>query len=214
MTIAYGRHAVIKPARGRDFMQTEERWQAFSERVTYQGQPHLAIESFEPAADDIARLNERNLHVLRSLASLDERRPDTATDDDNPIMQELQRVDSKLNVLLDIVDRLLLPATVLPPRHSVSFNAVGLVVPRSLLPPDERVLVRLHFDACRALPLELPAQRGKAINVDNVFLYFRDLSEMVEDGLERFVFCHHRRKVASARLTGAAENVPGGRHRM
>lgn len=192
----------------------EERWQAFSERVTYQGQPHLAIEPSQLTPDDIARLNERNLHVLRSLASLDERRPDTANDDDNPMMQELLRMDSKLNVLLDIVDRLLLPATLLPSRQSVSLNAVGLVVPQSLLPPDERLLVRLHLDACRALPLELPAQRGKVINVDNVFLYFRDLSEMVEDGLERFVFCHHRRKVASARLTNTGETVPGAKHRM
>jgi hypothetical protein len=40
------------------------------------------------------------------------------------------------------------------------------------------------------------------------------MSEMVEDGLERFVFCHHRRKVAEARLTGATENVLGSKHRV
>jgi hypothetical protein len=32
--------------------------------------------------------------------------------------------------------------------------------------------------------------------------------------LERFVFCHHRRKVAEARLTGATETVLGNKHRM
>lgn len=194
--------------------QVDEKWQAFSERVTYQGQPHVGVEAFDPHAEALARLNERNLHVLRSLASLDERRADTANDDDSPLMQELQRMDSKINVLLDIVDRLLLPATLLPPRQPVSFNAVGLVVPEILLPADSRLLVRLHFDACRALPLELPAQRGKAVGNDNVFLFFRELSDMVEDGLERFVFCHHRRKVAEARLTGLVESVPGGKHRV
>ncbi|GGA27618.1 PilZ domain-containing protein [Dyella nitratireducens] len=192
----------------------EEKWQAFSERVTWQGHPHLAIEPFEPTPDDVARLNERNLHVLRTLASLDERRVENAGDDDNPVMQELQRMDSKLNVLLDIVDRLLLPATLLPPRQPVSFNAVGLVVPASLLSSDGHLLVRMHFEACRALPLELPVQRGKAIGNDNVFLCFRELSETVEDGLERFVFCHHRRKVAEARLSGVPENVPGHKHRV
>ena len=195
-------------------MQAEEKWQAFSERVTYQGQPHVGVEAFVPEADALARLNERNLHVLRSLASLDERRADTANDDDSPLMQELQRMDSKINVLLDIVDRLLLPATLLPPRRPVSFNAVGLVLPETVLPADSQLLVRLHFDACRALPLELPAQRGKAVGNDNVFLFFRELSDMVEDGLERFVFCHHRRKVAEARLTGLVESVPGGKHRV
>lgn len=194
--------------------QTEERWQAYSERVTWQGHPYLAIEPFEPTPDDVARLNERSLHVLRTLDSLDERRAEGAGDDDDPVMQELQRMDSKLNVLLDIVDRLLLPSTLLPPRQPVSFNAVGLVVPASLLPPDGYLLVRLHFEACRALPLELPAQHGKALGNDNVFLCFRELSEAVEDGLERFVFCHHRRKVAEARLSGMPETVSGHKHRM
>ncbi|WP_158628810.1 PilZ domain-containing protein [Dyella choica] len=195
-------------------MQTEERWQAFSERVTYEGPVHLAIEPFEPTPEDVARLNERNLHVLRSLASLDEHKADIANDGDTPLMQELQRMDSKLNVLLDIVDRLLLPVALLPPRQVVSFNVIGLIVPNQLVPPDSGLRVRLHFDACRALPLELLVERGKAVGDDNVFLFFRELSEMVEDGLERFVFCHHRRKVASARLTGTAETVLGSKHRM
>lgn len=195
-------------------MQADEKWQAFSERVTYQGQPHVGVEAFEPEPDMLARLNERNLHVLRSLASLDERRADSANDEDSPLMQELQRMDSKINVLLDIVDRLLLPATLLPPRQSISFNAVGLIVPGSALPAAGHLLVRLHFDACRALPLELPALYGQPLNDANAFVYFYELSEAVEDGLERFVFCHHRRKVAEARLTGMAESVPGGKHRV
>jgi hypothetical protein len=193
--------------------QAEASWQAFAERVTYQGQLHLAIEPCEPTPDEAARLNERNLHVLRSLTSLDERKAESLNDEDNPLVQELQRMDSKLNVLLDIVDRLLLPATLLPPRQPVSFNAVGLVVPASGLPPAHSVRVRLHFDACRALPLELLAQRAKTLD-ENVFFCFRELSEMVEDGLERFVFCHHRRQVASARLIGSIETVPGSKYGM
>jgi len=192
----------------------EAKWQAFSERVTYQGQPHVSVEPFDPASEDIAHLNERNLHILRSLASLDERRSENASDDDSPLMLELQRMDSKINVLLDIVDRLLLPAALLPPRRPVSFNAVGLVLPEDALPAGGHLLVRLHFDACRALPLELPARRGHVLNDGNAFVYFCDLKDVVEDGLERFVFCHHRRKVAEARLTGMAESVPGGKYRV
>lgn len=195
-------------------VQANERWQAFSERVAFQGHPHLTVDAFDPTPEAIARLNERNVHILRSLASLDERKAENASDDDSPLMQELQRMDSKINVLLDIVDRLLLPEPLLPPRHPVSFNTVGLVLPENLLPGVDNFLVRLHFDACRALPLELYAQRGTSLSDGKSFVYFCELSEMVEDGLERFVFCHHRRKVAEARLTGAAETVPGNRHRM
>jgi hypothetical protein len=194
--------------------QTEQPWQAYSERVTYRGQPHLSIEPFEPTSEELARLNERNLHVLRSLASLDERRPDGAGEDDTPVMQELQRIDSKLNVLMDIVDRLLTPTALLPPRLPVKLNAVGMIAPQSACPAAEHLLVRLHFDACRALPLELPAHRGQSPSDGEAFIYFCGLSELVEDGLERFVFCHHRRKVAEARLLSAADGTPGGKHRM
>jgi hypothetical protein len=195
-------------------MQADERWHEYSQRVTYQGHPHIAVDAFDPVPDALARHNERNVHVLRSLASLDERRPENANDDDSPLMQELQRMDSKINVLLDIVDRLLVPVSILPPRHPVSFNAVGIVLPQSVLPSADTLLVRLHFEACRALPLELPARLGHSLGDGTAFVYFCELSELVEDGLERFVFCHHRRKVAEARLTGATESVLGSKHRM
>lgn len=195
-------------------MQIDEKWQQFSERMAYEGSLHVAAEAFDVAPDATARHNERNLHVLRTLASLDERRTESSNDDDDPIMQELQRMDSKINVLLDIVDRLLLPTAVLPARHVVRFNAVGVTVPEILLPEGPSLLLRLHFDTCRALPLELPAQFDRRLGDGNAFVYFCQLSDSVEDGLERFVFCHHRRKVAEARLTAAAENVPAHKHRV
>jgi hypothetical protein len=195
-------------------MQTEEKWQQFSERMAYEGSLHIAVEALDPAPDAIARYNERNLHVLRTLASLDERRVESNSDDDSPVMQELQRMDSKINVLLDIVDRLLMPSTLLPGRQAVRFNAVGVTVPENLLPTADALLVRLHFDTCRALPLELPSQLGRRLNDGRAFVYFCQLSELVEDGLERFVFCHHRRKVAEARLTAPTESVSGSKHRM
>lgn len=196
-------------------MQSDQPWQQFSERMAYEGSLHLAVEACAPAPDDIARYNERNLHVLRTLLSLDDRRADSAADEDDPVLQELQRMDSKINVLLDIVDRLLLPVSLLPARHSVRFNAVGMTLPPGLLPPNaENLLLRLHFDACRALPLELPARAGRGSDPQNTFVYFCELSELVEDGLERFVFCHHRRKVAEARLLAANESVSGSKPRM
>jgi hypothetical protein len=195
-------------------MTIDEIWTEFSERMTYQGNPHTVADAFEFVHEDIARLNERNLHVLRTLASLDEKKPENAGDNDDPMMQELQRMDSKINVLLDIVDRLLVPVTLLPARQPVRFNAVGIVLPESVIPDSETLCIRMHFDACRALPLELPARFGRPINGGNTFVYFCELSELVEDGLERFVFCHHRRRVAEARMTGVTETVPVSKHRM
>jgi hypothetical protein len=182
-------------------MQGDERWQEFSGRMTYQGNLHIAVVPLDALPDVLTGYNDRNLHVLRALASLDERRVDNG-DDDNPLMQELVRMDSKINVLLEIVDRFLIPAALLPAQQPVRFNALGVVVPQTLLPSSERLLVRLHFDACRALPLELPAALDRIFDDGTAFVSFCHSSEMVEDGLERFVFRHHRRKVAEARQSG------------
>jgi hypothetical protein len=195
-------------------MQIDEKWQTFLDRMAYEGTLHVAVDALDAAPDAIARYNERNLHVLRTLASLDERRVENTNDDDNPLMLELQRMDSKINVLLDIVDRLLMPTALLPARHPVRFNVVGVTVPESLLPTSDALLVRLHFDTCRALPLELPARLVRTLGDGHAFVCFYDLNELVEDGLERFVFCHHRRKVAEARMTTSNESVLGSKYRM
>jgi hypothetical protein len=195
-------------------MHTDEKWQPFCDRMAYEDTLHVAVDTLDPAPGALARYNERNLHVLRTLSSLDERRVENTNDDDNPLMLELQRLDSKINVLLDIVDRLLMPTALLPARHAVRFNAVGVTVPESLLPSSDALLVRLHFDTCRALPLELPARLGHRLGNGHAFVCFYDMNELVEDGLERFVFCHHRRKVAEARLTASNENVLGSKYRV
>jgi len=195
-------------------MQFDEKWQAFSDLVAYEGRLCVSAEPFDATPDAIARHNERNLHVLRALLSLDERKPEGNPDEESPLSQELQRMESKINVLLDMVDRMLMPASLLPPRQPVRFNAVGAVLPGSVLPPGDSLLLRLHFDVCRALPLEIPARRGRFVDAGTVFVCFCDVSEVVQDGLERFVFCHHRRKVAEARLIASGENVLSSKHNV
>jgi hypothetical protein len=179
----------------------DKKWQEFSQRMAYEGSLHMAVEPLDNAPEALAGYNERNLHVLRALASLDERRAENSGEDDNPLMQELLRMDSKINVLMEVVNRLLIPITQLPGQHVIRFNALGVVVPKDLLPATEQLLVRLHFDACRALPLELPGRLEHRFDDGSVYIAFIESSEMVEDGLERFVFRHHRRKVAEARAT-------------
>lgn len=183
-------------------MQIDEKWQQFSGHMAYQGSLHAAVEAFVPDVDAYARYNERNMHILRALDSLDERRAESA-EDDSPVLQELQRIDSKINVLLDIVDRLLVPVSVLPARHPVRFNAIGAVLPENLLPAGATFLLRLYIDTCKAMPLELPCAPGPKLNEGMVFVYFLCVSDGAADGLDRFIFCHHRRKVAEARLAGA-----------
>ncbi|MBB5359962.1 hypothetical protein HDE76_003202 [Rhodanobacter sp. ANJX3] len=180
----------------------DTKWQEFSQRMVYEGSLHVKVEPLDSSPDLLAGYNERNLHVLRALASLDERRVDGGSEDDNPLMQELLRMDSKINVLMEVVNRLLIPIAQLPAQRTIRFNALGIVVPQDALPAAEQLLlVCLHFDACRALPLELPGSLHCRLDDGSAYIAFIEPSEMVADGLERFVFRHHRRKVAEARAT-------------
>lgn len=178
----------------------DEGWQAFSERVTWDAAFHATCEAApRPDAAALALINDRNTSVLVAVSALMERRTES-TEDDNPLSNEVARLDAKLNVLMEIVNRLLLPQSALPARVSMRFNAAGAVLPWAGLPTvGQPVMLRLHFDACRALPLELPGVRVAGPSDGKGFISFEGLSEAVRDGIERLVFRQHRRLVAEAR---------------
>jgi len=180
---------------------SDEGWTAFSDRVAWEARFHAVCETRErPDAGELALVNDRNASVLVAVSALMERRSETTAEDDGALSQEITRLDAKLNVLMEIVNRLLLPQALLPPRIPVRFNAMGAVLPWDGLPPTgQHVMLRLHFDACRALPLELPGVRLAGPSDGRGFIGFDGLSEPVRDGIERLVFRQHRRQVAEAR---------------
>ena len=178
-------------------------WQDFSERVTYDDGLHASCVALPDGLGDLQRaaMRDRNLSVLGTLAVFNERRSEAA-DEESPLGQDMQRLDSKLNVLMAMLDQLLQRDTQLPPRVRVSFNALGALLPVSLWPAgQECALVRLHFDGCLALPLELAARRVQERDADHVFVSFEIADEATCDAIERLVFRHHRRKVAERRST-------------
>lgn len=178
-------------------------WSTFVERVSCEGRWPVDAQPLDwpMSAAAIDRFTEHNAHVLATVAALEERRAE-ASEEDGPVLQELARLDAKLNALVDIVNRLLVPADALPLRRSIRFNAVGAQIPDDLLaalPTDApTVLLRLRLDACPSLPLELPALRCQSVDAQT-FLAFVDLPESTRDAIERLVFRHHRRKVAESR---------------
>ncbi|MGN6478726.1 PilZ domain-containing protein, partial [Luteibacter sp.] len=114
---------------------SDSTWKAFSERVSWDARFHATCEPAErPAPAALASVNDRNANVLVAVAALMDRRVDTG-DEDNALSHEVARLDAKLNVLMEIVNRLLLPQSALPPRISLRFNALGVVLPWDGLPP-------------------------------------------------------------------------------
>lgn len=179
----------------------DDAWLTFSERVSCEDDCHFDCEPLEnPLSPAQAlRQSERNAHVLATIGALEEHHAD-AGEDDSPLMQEMLRMDAKLNALIEIVNHLLVRGGDLSPRQSLRFNAIGAVLPAAAVPAGRTsLLLRLRFDVCRSLPLELAARVERALDDGRIFVVFAPQSDAVSDAIERLVFRHHRRKVAEAR---------------
>ena len=139
-----------------------------------------------------------NQRILECITSLQEQRPAKNNELDGAIVQEIARLDARLDILMELVGRILMPDADAPPAIPVRFNAYGLSSP-SLpdLPAGTPVRTRIHFDHCRALPLQLDGELGEAGS--HRFVAFTGIDESLRDGLERLVFRHHRRRVAKTR---------------
>jgi hypothetical protein len=177
-----------------------DRWDEFQQRVSVEESMHADCEplTWPPSHAQMLWLAERNANTLAAITALEERRADLA-EDDSPLMQEMLRMDAKLTALVDIVNQLLVPSSTLPPRQLLRFNAVGALLPAGMMPPGDAVLLRLRFDLCRSLPLELPAQVSRQFDDGHTFVVFTLPGDALSDAIERLVFRHHRRKVAEAR---------------
>lgn len=179
-------------------------WDDFEQRVSCEENLHADCEplAWPPSPAQLQQLADRNANVLAAIAALEERRADGG-EDDSPLMQEILRMDAKLNVLVEIVNNLLVPGGTLPPRQLLRFNAIGAVLPASLAPAGGGLLLRIRFDLCRSLPLELAAQVERQFDDGRVFVVFAPLGDALGDAIERLVFRHHRRKVAGSRQPAA-----------
>jgi len=190
----------MTPANAAPGSLTPGGWDDFEQRVSCEESLHADCEplAWPPSQGRLQQLSDRNANTLAAIAALEERRADTG-EDDSPLMQEMLRMDAKLTVLVEIVNNLLVPGSVLPPRQLLRFNALGAILPAGLAPTGGGLLLRIRFDLCRSLPLELAVRVERQFDDGRVFVAFAPLGDAVGDAIERLVFRHHRRKVAGAR---------------
>ena len=177
----------------------DEAWLKFSEQVSCEEYCHVACQALaQPLLPvQLQDMAERNNNTLAAIAALEER--SAVGDDDNPLLQEILRLDAKLNALIDIVNHVLVPSATLPPRQLLRFNGVGAVLPAALVTTGDSVRLQVHFDICRGLPLDLAARVERHLDGAQVFAAFVAQGDAVCDAIGRLVFRHHRRKVAEAR---------------
>lgn len=162
-----------------------------------------------PIADGLAlaRLNADNHQLLGAEASLDEVRVHEALKDESPaLVQELQRLEFKVNILLRLTAELALRNSGLPPPQRVRLTSRALEWFGAQVPGAGTTgQLALYINSALPQPVRIPCVVAGQREQDNVHvaqLRFSGLSDAVIEQLDKLIFRHHRRLVAGARLAG------------
>ncbi len=148
---------------------------------------------------ELTGLEESNLVLLQACVAMQEQPARDHGEDAGPLANELARLDFKLNLVLQLLGKLVLRDR-MPVATSVRFNAHGASwtaigpVPGT----DERGVLRIHLHESLPQPLELAAVIS-AVEGSLVRAHFEDLPDAVGELIQRLAFLCHRRDVADAR---------------
>ena len=179
----------------------------FSDQLSYQDRLPLACLRLqgEPTFSDFMRFDERNASLLKTLASDEQsrREPEPSLE---ALMQEIDRLDQKLNLMTELLADLVRREVVVPEPQPFRLSSAGVsfeYCEAESVNEGDWVKVSLFLLANVPRPLEFAA-RVVASNSDFVpndwlTVSFEQVNEVVESALDRLVFKHHRREVAMRR---------------
>ena len=137
-----------------------------------------------------------NLTLLNGLAALD--KPAGELHADNPDSPQLQRLEAKIDLGLQMLGQLLNANSPLPTQQDVLLSAQALAWRSSTPPPATDLHLQLFIDSRIPQPLQLKA-RLDGQQGDYWVARFVDVPETVQDALDRAVFRWHRRQVQTGR---------------
>lgn len=178
--------------------------------LVYEERLPLGCTVIDDVPDDweLQDINESNESFLRLFAILEESHP-VKPDMDEAMMElhhELTRLDLKIDLLLEFVAQALNRKLTLPERVNLRLGPQGIVWMCNQPPPmDSIVRLDLFLFPRYPRPIDL---FGDVVNVNamndgsEVTVAFRDLSEPVQDWIEKIIFRFHRRSIANRRLQG------------
>lgn len=170
---------------------------AYHDVLPVQWQPRdRALTRFE-----LASLEEANLLLLQAQVALEDH---SQGDDGGALSGELARLDLKLNLVLQLLAKLVLKDR-MPPPTTIQFNAVGAswTAVGSTPTVGTHGLLRIYLRGSLPQPLELPA-KVTSIEGASVKFEFAQLAESVAELIQRLAFLRHRRDVAGARKARSA----------
>jgi hypothetical protein len=156
-------------------------------------------EPFDPAI--IGSFADRNLRVLQAVAALDEHGQIEKADDNSPYAADLQRLELKVNLLLDMVGTLLVSSQSRPKATAVRFNALGGVWQGTAPYPalGNQGVFEVYLRDSVAEPLRLFGRIASVSPDGKIKVRFVPPGENISDLMEKLAFRKHRRQVAGVR---------------
>jgi hypothetical protein len=182
------------------------------EELAYQDMLPVA---WRPLPDQIdpdlaASYTASNVRVLQASTALQEQGLTDKADENSPHSQDLLRLELKINLLLDVVGRILASNQPRPPAVAIRFNALGATFQgaQPLPRPGAQGCVEIYLRECVAEPLRLIGRVANVTSGGEIKVRFLPPGEAISDLLEKLAFRRHRRQVAGSRH---APRPPTGR---
>lgn len=155
------------------------------------------------ADDHLAAVNESNEIFLRSVAALGTLAGEH-NEEEGAISAEIERLDRKINLVLDLVSQLVYQQLEIPDKCHVTISATDLAWQEPDPPgPGETLFVRAYIQHGTPKPL---CFYGEVTSTDEderagmCRVRYLGLSPSVESWLDKLIFRRHRREVAFKRL--------------
>lgn len=145
---------------------------------------------------------ERNIKLLQTCAALGDHSQPDKLDERTPMHADVLRIDMKVNLLLDLVGKILASSQQRPADTSIRFNTLGAIwKARNVdgLPlPGATGLLEIHLREFAIEPLCFLG-RVTAVDSNRIKVRFENTGEAVADLLGKLAFRRHRRQVADVR---------------
>ena len=151
--------------------------------------------------DLTASYTASNVRVLQACTALQEQGQVEKVDENSPHAQDFLRIELKINLLLDVVGRILAANQPRPPSVAIRFNALGATFQGAApLPrPGSQGSVEIFLRECVAEPLRLIGRVANVSPGGEIKVRFLPPGEATSDLLEKLAFRRHRRQVAGSR---------------
>jgi hypothetical protein len=155
------------------------------------------------SAPELARTYQAALARLNAVLGVGEGHGLEVPDDAGPRLQDLLRLEARLNLLMAMVGELLAAQRPPPPTVPVRLSGHWIEWPDAAPPPvGAELRVAVYLNPFAPDPVVLPGRVERVeqdIPLSTVRAVFVDPPPAVESALEKLVFRYHRRRVAEQR---------------